>query len=645
LKLLKIKLMKAFVILFAFLLISFCSFAQNSLKHIEYWFDSNFAELQTHDLSDMGISDYQWDSALETDALSYGLHSLNIRILDKNMAYSVVQSAFFLKSKSTNGEPVQIKGFEYWFDGQIEDKEFVLQSESETTKQLDVSALKKGLHIIHFRFLDTNGKWSVVNSSFFSKTNASNNRDNLIDAYEYWFDSLVAESVNKDLNEPVNPYELISDIQTPVMSLGTHKFNIRFRDLTGKWSVVYSQEFDVNHCSLAKAQKPTGDSELCADIKSTDYKTRKIEQADSYLWTILPDTAGTITVEDTVAHIEWNPNFTGEAKLSVQAENICGQGESSDTIIIMRKALPAKPSVFSGDTAEFCEGDSIVLTAPDGFEYLWSDYSDNDSLIVKESGNYYLRILDENLCANNSDTVHVIVNDKPHRPSIIAYGEELFCKGDSVELGVNNEIKFNYSYLWSTDETTETIYAKESGNYSMKYISDKSCQGEWSYPVEINVNELPEKPVITQHENELVSSEAFTYQWYKSLMPVAGLVPVDGEINQEYHPDENGKYAVEVSNEASCKVMSDELEFQLTAIESYEANNLKVFPNPGNGMLNIEFTETIEELYLFNASGIRVYNNTVGKSNFQINFTNFNGVYLLQLKVGNKIINKKILIQ
>lgn len=67
---------------------------------------------------------------------------------------------------------------------------------------------------------------------------------------------------------------------------------------------------------------------------SSIYTTNSTQNATSYLWTLLPENAGILSLSDTTCTIQWNQVFTGQVMLSVQGENICKTGLASDILFI-----------------------------------------------------------------------------------------------------------------------------------------------------------------------------------------------------------------------------------------------------------------------------------------------------------------------
>ncbi len=109
------------------------------------------------------------------------------------------------------------------------------------------SSINVGFHKIYFRAKNSNGAWSMVQQQNFFKTNLPASIPNIV-KLEYFIDTdpgfglannlsiTAGQSVTKALNIPL-PSNL---------PLGFHKFYVRAKDASGKWSVVYQQNFFKN---------------------------------------------------------------------------------------------------------------------------------------------------------------------------------------------------------------------------------------------------------------------------------------------------------------------------------------------------------------------------------------------------------------
>ncbi len=107
-----------------------------------------------------------------------------------------------------------------------------------------------------------------------------------------------------------------------------------------------------------------------------------------------------------------------------------------------------------------CPGESVVIPAPAGYEYLWSNGMVGQSITVTEPGNNSVELVDPQGCAANSNVLSVVVNPD-ETPTVTLGGEDKFCEGGSVMLTASNAM----SYAWATGETTQSITVTQTGDY------------------------------------------------------------------------------------------------------------------------------------------------------------------------------------
>src|SRR5690606_1386101 len=87
---------------------------------------------------------------------------------------------------------------------------------------------------------------------------------------------------------------------------------------------------------------------------------------------------------------------------TVSATNQCGTVVSSPVNVTL---LPLPVASISGDT-QLCEGESTILTASGGDNYLWSTGAINAAISVSTAGSY--TVTASNACGN--DQVAVVVS-------------------------------------------------------------------------------------------------------------------------------------------------------------------------------------------------------------------------------------------
>ena len=113
------------------------------------------------------------------------------------------------------------------------------------------------------------------------------------------------------------------------------------------------------------AGTPDGPEEICSE-ETSDYTIEEVEGALSYVWTIMPEEAGTIIGDDLTGTVTWASNYEGEAEISAHGNNDCGTGGSEGALIVMVYTQPTP----------LIEGDDLVCQNADGeYSVAFSEYS------------------------------------------------------------------------------------------------------------------------------------------------------------------------------------------------------------------------------------------------------------------------------
>src|SRR5690606_37726365 len=117
-------------------------------------------------------------------------------------------------------------------------------------------------------------------------------------------------------------------------------------------------------------------------------------------------------------------------------------------------------SITANGPVSFCIGDSVMLEASSGASYLWSTGSTDQSIMVHNSGTYFVDVTYGNGCTRRSNDT--IVNVRPQPVATITHSPSLFiCTGDSVILTATPAS----SYLWSNGSTDQTISVLATNTY------------------------------------------------------------------------------------------------------------------------------------------------------------------------------------
>ncbi len=156
-------------------------------------------------------------------------------------------------------------------------------------------------------------------------------------------------------------------------------------------------------------------------------------------------------------------------------------------------ALPPKPIITPQALTRFCEGDSVLLTAPLGYPgYQWSNGDTLEGIWVKMSEIFRVSVTDSNGCESVlSDSLEVVVDSLPAKPLILGTPE--FCAGDSTIL--TGPIGYA-QYFWSNGDTTAGITLMTPATLILSVIDHNGCRSPQSDTFFVQENSLPPQPII-----------------------------------------------------------------------------------------------------------------------------------------------------
>jgi gliding motility-associated-like protein len=188
------------------------------------------------------------------------------------------------------------------------------------------------------------------------------------------------------------------------------------------------------------------------------------------------------------------------------------------------------------DTA-ICIGESVVFTAPGGFDsYLWQDGSTGQSYTASETGYYWVEVTKQG--CSKADTVFLFVDD----PSLgVNLGNDTtVCPGTTLILKPEG---FYNTYLWSTGATTPSITVTQPGTYTL-YVTSGCGEAEGS----ITINNWPAPNPSLGPDLQLCYGQSallnpgsfFSYSWQ------------DNSQNPFYTVTQSGTYYVTVTNVHGC---------------------------------------------------------------------------------------------
>jgi len=290
----------------------------------------------------------------------------------------------------------------------------------------------------------------------------------------------------------------------------------------------------------------SGPSIVCQNTSSNIYSINAVSGATSYQWTV--PTGATITAGNGTTSITVDYSATAvSGNITVSASNACGNGSAS-TVAVTVNPIPATPVITANGPVEFCEGGSVILSAPAGFaSYLWSNGMTTENITVSVSGTYSVQVSDAAGCASLASNqitvnVHMLIV-----PVITASGPTELCQGGSVTLSASAGYA---AYLWNTGQTSQSITITTAGTFNVVVTDAFGCSSLPSADVVVNVHPTPATPIITA--NGPVNFCAGGSVVLSAPAGFASYLWSNGETTQNITVTSTGTFTVVVTDAFGC---------------------------------------------------------------------------------------------
>lgn len=194
------------------------------------------------------------------------------------------------------------------------------------------------------------------------------------------------------------------------------------------------------------------------------------------------------------------------------------------------------PVILLPTDTTLCANEAITLSALSGYENEWSTGETTNSITVTEAGIYSLTSTTPDGCSESA-TVQVIASNLFANLADVVQ----VCSNDSILLMPNNN---GESFLWSTGETSESIYASISGTYYFQ-----ATLGECSAIASIEVENWPSNEFSLGSDTIVIATEFsitipdtyLTYQWN-----------VPGQNSNTINVNSSGTYSLTTTDEFGC---------------------------------------------------------------------------------------------
>jgi hypothetical protein len=576
------------------------------LVEYEYWFDNEYAEKQT--VVTTSLSAINVSELINTQSLSNGVHTFNIRFKDNSGLWSSTLSQFFYKTPESSNVNRELVEYEYWFDNDYETSIKILISPSallNLNELLDASSLQSGIHTFNIRFKDNSGLWSSTISQFFYKISpVIYDDENKITVFKYWFDDRFDEVVETEISTPVKQFILSDYVDMKGIEKGEHTIHFQFRDSRKMWSVVTTDTIQKLALPIANFDYEI----IFQDCDSTVVQfVNKSIDGDEYVWDF---DNGHTSSEIHPVHTFYDLDLY-EVSLLIK-----------DTITEIEELFSLSIQTLGKTYHSFSEEVCDSYISPSGKIYTVSDiYQDTlhafnmygcDSILTIQLNVFYSDATQETLYSCNASEVGV--NQQ--------YFQNMFgC--DSVhtittELLPTDSITYNLTSCHLDEAGIEYL------NFTNQYGCDSVHTIITTYvPFVVNLSVVQNGHTLT------ATATGVTYQWIDCDNNNA---PITDATEQTFTPLQSGNYAV-ILSEDDCFDVSDCYIVQGVWINNLSKNDsFKLYPNPSDGRVTIESTSGQFTLTIFDMSGRLVYQNRILQQVSMVDLSELkNGVYTISM--------------
>jgi len=342
-------------------------------------------------------------------------------------------------------------------------------------------------------------------------------------------------------------------------------------------------------------------------------------------------------------------NMSGTYSTSVTDANGCTGVSNAISITV---DTVATPSISASGPLGICNGSTVDLTAnPGGLSYGWSNGSTNQTITVANAGTYFVTVTGANGCSATSTSV-TVTSGSASTPFIIVGGPTIICEGESVTL-LSSSVSGN---AWNTGETTESIEATSTGNYSVTVTDANGCTAT-SALVPVIVNPLPTASfTFNANVGGVVTFTNTSTDYVSSQWNFGDNTAWSNNTNPTHTYLADGVYTVTLTvfNDCGSITINQEVTVLGTSVSELTAGqNLVIAPNPNNGQFALTFSSTSNHnvsFRFFTVDGQLVMEEYVGsisgsvKRDFDFS-DKAKGVYMMQIMTDENVITRRIILE
>ncbi|HYG14516.1 MAG TPA: SBBP repeat-containing protein [Bacteroidia bacterium] len=265
--------------------------------------------------------------------------------------------------------------------------------------------------------------------------------------------------------------------------------------------------------------------------------------------------------------------------------------------------------------------------------------------VYSETGTYtvWLKAITDKNC---TDSISKLITVNPHPTADINILTNNLC-GDTARLEAAN-MQAGNKFAWLTNglpvagDTLARFTSMQSASVMLAQVNAFGCW-DTSSSVNVIVRAVPAKPTLSVSSFIINAGDGYTnYEWYKD-----GSV-INGETDSVITVAQNGDYHCKVTNADSCENWSDTM--SITNVSVHRAgidNSISIYPNPGNGIINVEFFAAGDNtITVYDISGRLLLSKPAVERSEHLDLQYLSkGIYLLKVNGDNYSYTTKIIIE
>ncbi|HYD20572.1 MAG TPA: hypothetical protein VEB40_03780, partial [Flavipsychrobacter sp.] len=219
----------------------------------------------------------------------------------------------------------------------------------------------------------------------------------------------------------------------------------------------------------------------------------------------------------------------------------------------------------------------------------------NDTLVVYNTGQYSAEGAPD-VCPNFIMQLGLNMSVDSNTPPVIAPDTLVLCPGTLGSLATT--VLTYDSFQWYLDgnailnSNTDTMWTSNAGHYHVVTDEDGCILGSDSSYAYIHT---PTAPNIVLNQGTLYSvpggSQLSNFQWYLNGNPISGA------NDSTYTPTVAGNYTVSAFD-GTCPDTSAAFIFSVSVNEIIKRNDIRIYPNPVQDILNISSAEPVSVMIL-----------------------------------------------